>query len=81
MAASCSQLVDVTKAAELVKSGVRFVDVRTPQEFAAGHVETSINVPFMLAAPGGGALYLSLSFLPLLTASRNGAQQRVPEAV
>jgi len=33
-------------AAQLAARGARVVDVRTPQEFAAGHVPGAINVPF-----------------------------------
>lgn len=30
---------------ELLRSGARIVDVRSPQEFASGHVEGSLNIP------------------------------------
>jgi phage shock protein E len=30
---------------ELVKNGAKLLDVRTPQEFAAGHIEGALNVP------------------------------------
>ena len=30
---------------ELLKSGAKVVDVRTPAEYAEGHVEDSINIP------------------------------------
>jgi phage shock protein E len=32
-------------ALERIKSGALVVDVRTPEEFAAGHLENAINVP------------------------------------
>ena len=32
-------------AAALAETGVVYVDVRTPEEFAAGHVEGAINIP------------------------------------
>jgi len=32
-------------AKEAVKAGAKLVDVRTPQEFAAGHIEGAINIP------------------------------------
>lgn len=30
---------------ELLKTGAKVVDVRTPAEYAEGHVENSINIP------------------------------------
>ncbi|KAG1679532.1 hypothetical protein FOA52_011134 [Chlamydomonas sp. UWO 241] len=37
-------------------NGKRFLDVRTVEEFVAGHAPGAINVPVKLAAPGGMAL-------------------------
>lgn len=39
-------IVDGTTAQELVKAGVVVVDVRTPQEFAGGHVPGAKNIPY-----------------------------------
>lgn len=38
---------DVTsaEARRLVQAGARLVDVRTPGEFAAGHIEGAVNIP------------------------------------
>ena len=38
---------DVTgsDARRLVESGARLVDVRTPEEFAAGHISGAVNIP------------------------------------
>ncbi len=33
------------KAREIVKSGAKLIDVRSPAEFAAGHLEGAVNVP------------------------------------
>lgn len=33
------------KARELVKSGAKLIDVRSPAEFAAGHLDGAVNVP------------------------------------
>lgn len=37
--------VDGVRARKLVAEGARLVDVRSPGEFAAGHVEGAINLP------------------------------------
>jgi rhodanese-related sulfurtransferase len=39
-------VVDGATARRLAASGVKVVDVRTPAEFAAGHVPGAINVPY-----------------------------------
>ncbi len=39
-------VVDGSTARALVAGGARVVDVRTPQEFASGHVPGAINIPF-----------------------------------
>jgi len=36
-----------------LEQGVPFLDVRTEQEFADGHVPGARNVPYMMAGPGG----------------------------
>lgn len=38
--------VDGATARTLAAAGARVVDVRTPQEFAAGHVPGAVNIPF-----------------------------------
>jgi rhodanese-related sulfurtransferase len=30
---------------ELIKNGAQIIDVRTPEEYALGHIEGSINIP------------------------------------
>jgi rhodanese-related sulfurtransferase len=39
-------VVDGATARKLVASGVKIVDVRTPAEFAAGHVPGAVNIPY-----------------------------------
>jgi phage shock protein E len=39
-------VVDGPTARKLVASGVKVVDVRTPGEFAAGHVPGAVNIPY-----------------------------------
>lgn len=37
--------ISSSEARQLVQAGARLVDVRTPGEFAAGHIPGAINVP------------------------------------
>ena len=37
--------VSSADARQLVKAGARLVDVRTPGEFAAGHIPGAVNIP------------------------------------
>jgi phage shock protein E len=39
-------VVDGKTGAALAAAGARVVDVRTPQEYAAGHVPGAVNIPF-----------------------------------
>jgi rhodanese-related sulfurtransferase len=39
-------VVDAEAARKLVSAGIRVVDVRTPAEYAAGHLPGAVNVPF-----------------------------------
>lgn len=36
---------DVSEAKKAVAGGAKLVDVRTPEEFAAGHVTGAVNIP------------------------------------
>lgn len=38
-------VVDIQAARRLVSGGIKVVDVRTPAEFAAGHVPGAVNIP------------------------------------
>jgi rhodanese-related sulfurtransferase len=49
-------VVDGPAARQLVADGVKVVDVRTPAEFAAGHVPGAINIPFDEMAARAGEL-------------------------
>jgi rhodanese-related sulfurtransferase len=41
------------EAHDKLAEGFTYVDVRTTQEYEAGHPEGAVNVPVMLAGPGG----------------------------
>lgn len=47
--------VDVHVAKDLIRSGHRYVDVRTEEEFKRGHVdvENPLNIPYMFNTPQG----------------------------
>ncbi|GMH06555.1 hypothetical protein Nepgr_008395 [Nepenthes gracilis] len=47
--------VDVHAAQNLVRSGDRYLDVRTEEEFNKGHVDVDnpLNIPYMFNTPGG----------------------------
>ncbi|KAJ8764474.1 hypothetical protein K2173_006214 [Erythroxylum novogranatense] len=45
--------VPVRVAHELLQAGHRYLDVRTPEEFSAGHAEGAINVPYMYRVGSG----------------------------
>ncbi|KAL6345386.1 hypothetical protein AAG906_015869 [Vitis piasezkii] len=47
--------VPVRVALELLQAGHRYLDVRTPEEFSAGHASGAINVPYMLRFGSGMA--------------------------
>jgi rhodanese-related sulfurtransferase len=47
--------ISVSEASDKLSSGWTYVDVRTVEEFEAGHVPGAVNVPIALASPGGMA--------------------------
>ncbi len=47
--------LSVQEASDRLAAGFTYVDVRTPEEFEAGHPPGAVNVPVALAAPGGMA--------------------------
>lgn len=59
-------IVSIEQAEELMAAGAPFVDVRTPEEFADGHVPGAINVPVSLAQ--GGAKVQNADFVTVMAA-------------
>ena len=48
------QTIDASRAAELVlDQKLPYLDVRTQEEFAMGHVEGAVNVPYLVSKPDG----------------------------
>ena len=45
-AAEAADAIDGATAKALATGGARVVDVRTPEEFASGHVPGAINIPY-----------------------------------
>jgi phage shock protein E len=45
-AAEAAAVVDGATAKALAAAGAKVVDVRTPEEFASGHVPGAINIPY-----------------------------------
>ncbi len=67
------------KARELVAGGAPLIDVRTPEEFAAGHLPDAKNVPLAELEQRVGELGDKAGTLVLYcrTGMRSGAAQRV----
>jgi rhodanese-related sulfurtransferase len=60
------KVISTDEAEALLGERVPFVDVRTPAEFAAGHVPGAINVP--IALPGGAGFTPNPEFASVMTA-------------
>lgn len=68
-------IVDGAAARELAADGVKVVDVRTPQEFAAGHVPGAVNIPYDQMATR--AAELGPPSTPVLLYCRSGRRSGV----
>jgi phage shock protein E len=58
--------------AELVKNGAVIVDVRTPGEFAQGHIKGSVNIPLDMIR--SRVSELKKKNKPVITCCRSGAR-------
>lgn len=62
-----SGLSEESEAATRVPSAWSYLDVRTPEEFATGHIEGAYNVPYQLGDLAG--LHPNPEFVELMTAT------------
>lgn len=62
----------VTDYKKLVESGAIIIDVRTPEEYKAGHIKSSINIP--LDKISGSIAELKKKNKPIITCCRSGAR-------
>ena len=60
MASAAFKDISPTKANELLLTGTKYLDVRTVEEFAAGHPPGALNIPVMLAGAGGESIATGL---------------------
>ena len=72
-----STRIDGGKARELVASGAALIDVRTPAEYSAGHIEGAKNIPLAELA----VRYSELGSLsdPIVLYCRSGARSRTAQ--
>jgi phage shock protein E len=67
--------IDGAKARELVASGALLVDVRSPAEFAAGHIEGARNVP--VGEVGQRARELGPTHRPVIVYCASGTRSAI----
>jgi rhodanese-related sulfurtransferase len=63
----------------LARQGALIVDVRSPQEFAAGHIDGSINMP--LDTINSQVAFLKKGGKPVITCCRSGARSGMAEGL
>ena len=64
---------------ELVAKGAVIVDVRTPEEYKAGHIRGSVNIP--VDKISGQAEKLKKQGKPVITCCRSGARSGMAEEI
>ena len=58
--------VSPAEAHELIRSGCRYLDVRTEPEFSAGHPATAVNVPVFFRDASSGQMVPNPDFLEVV---------------
>jgi thioredoxin 1 len=51
-----AERIDVATAREMMRAGDTLIDVRSPDEYASGHIVGSINIPIDMLAKAIGSL-------------------------
>jgi rhodanese-related sulfurtransferase len=70
MGAMAAERIDVDTAREMWRAGDTVIDVRSPDEYALGHIAGAINVPIDTLPTGADALPAG----PVLTACGSGGR-------
>lgn len=68
-----------TDLKSLIDNGAQIVDVRSPQEFASGHIDGSVNMP--LDTIGSKVAFLKKGGKPVITCCRSGARSEMAAQV
>ncbi len=55
-------------AQRLMDQGQRYIDVRTEQEFAAGHPARAVNIPIAMPNPATGQMAMNPDFVSVVAA-------------
>jgi phage shock protein E len=63
----------------LAQQGALIVDVRSPEEFASGHIDESINIP--LDKIHAKAAFLKKGGKPVITCCRSGMRSGMAEGI
>ncbi|WP_221393496.1 rhodanese-like domain-containing protein [Dyadobacter sp. NIV53] len=66
-----------TDLKDLVGNGALIVDVRSPQEFASGHIEGSLNIP--LESINSQLSFLKSKGKPVITCCRSGTRSGIAQ--
>lgn len=68
-----------TDLKSLARQGALIVDVRSPEEFASGHIDDSINIP--LDKINAKAAFLKKCGKPVITCCRSGTRSGLAEGL
>ncbi|MCC7382584.1 MAG: rhodanese-like domain-containing protein [Deltaproteobacteria bacterium] len=71
---------EVQKAKEAVKNGARLIDVRTPEEFSAGHIKGAANIP-LDAIQANPEIVGGLKDRPLVLYCRSGRRSEIAKGL
>lgn len=69
---------DNTKLKEIIEAGAVLIDVRSPGEFASGHIKGSVNIPLDQI---GSQLQVLKKDKPIVVFCRSGNRSRAAKAI